>query len=165
MRFAAPAAALALALALSASMGHAGPRKPDARAGALAEQGRLSLAAGDTQGAIDAFEAALAVDPAYTALFIDLAEAARQEGLQGKAIHYYREARQREPDNLAAITGEGEALVEKGALSAARENLAELEDRCGSNCAETRKLAAAIAAGRPLITADATAPEGGVSQN
>ena len=45
-----------------------------------------------------------------------VAEAARADSLQGKAIRYYREALTREPRNLAAIAGEGEALVEKGAI-------------------------------------------------
>jgi hypothetical protein len=40
--------------------------------------------------------------------------------MQGKAIHYYREALERDPENLAAISGEGEALVEKGAVEKAR---------------------------------------------
>ena len=51
--------------------------------------------------------------------------------MQGKAIHYYREALERDPHNLAAISGEGEALVEKGAVEKARRNLAQLEGLCG----------------------------------
>ena len=167
MRFAPPAAALALMLALtaSASMGQASLRQPDPRALAMAAEGRAQLAAGDTQGAIDAFEAALVIDPSINAIYLDLAAAARSDGLPGKAVHFYREAQARDPENLAAIAGEGEALVEKGALTAARENLAELETRCGADCAETRQLAASIAAGPPVMTAEALAPDTGVTQN
>ena len=167
MRFAPPAAALALLFAISASvgMGQTAIREPDPRAMAMVAEGRASLAAGDTQGAIDYFEAALVLDPAMTVIYLDLAAAARAEGLQGKAIHFYREAREREPDNLAAISGEGEALVEKGALTAARENLTELESRCGEGCTETRQLAAAIAAGPPVMTAEAITPDPALSQN
>lgn len=169
MRFAPPALALALIVAVSASAGHAGQRKPDAQAMSLAEEGRARLAEGQTQAAVDAFEAALAIDPSFTALYMDLAAAARAEGLQGKAIHYYREARRRDPDNLAAIAGEGEALVEKGALTAARENLAELASRCGEGCTETRHLAAVIASGasspNPVRTAEAVSPDRPVTQN
>ncbi len=109
------------------------------------------------RAAIDSFEAALAIDPAHTAVYLELAEAARAMGLQGKAIHYYREALERGPNNFAAISGEGEALLEKGAVDKARRNLAQLESLCGDQCAETSDLAAAPSAGRSatVLTAEA----------
>ncbi len=165
MRFGPVAAALSLALALQASIGIAGEYEVDPRAQALVAEGRAALEMGDTQTAIDAFEAALAVDPGHTAVYIELANTARVEGLQGKAIHYYREAQEREPENLAAITGEGEALVEKGALTAARENLNRLENLCGATCVQTVQLAAAIDRGPPVLTAEAVAVEDEVVQN
>lgn len=161
MRYYPAALALSLAVAITASVSQGAERQADPRAVLLEKQGEAKLAAGDAQGAVDLFEAALAIDPAHTALFLDLAEAARRQGLQGKAIHYYREALEREPDNLAAISGEGAALVEKGALEKARRNLAKLETMCGSNCRETKALAAVIASGpRPaMLTAEAITPE------
>lgn len=150
MRFAPAAAALSLCLAMSASVISAGTgRAPDPRAASLIAQGQASLKAGDAQGAVDAFEAALAVDPGHTPILIDLAEAARQQGLQGKAIRYYREALEREPGNFAAISGEGAALVEKGALEKAKCNLAKLQSLCGDNCPETVALQSTIARGVP----------------
>ena len=150
MRFAAPAAALSLCLAVTASISVAGDQAAaDPRAAALIAQGQTLLAGGETQGAIDAFEAALAVDPAYTPIFIDLAEAARQQGLQGKAIRYYRDALERDPGNFAAISGEGAALVEKGALEKAKKNLAKLQSLCGDQCPETVALQSSIARGVP----------------
>lgn len=167
MRYFPPALALSLLMAVSASVGQAGEYRPDPRAGALVAEGRALLASEDVQGAIDAFEAALAVDPGYYAVYLDLAEAARRDGLQGKAIHYYRVALEREPANLAALTGEGEALVERGAMEKARANLAKLESLCGKTCDETRTLAEAIAAGpKPqVLAAEAVAPEAVVTQN
>lgn len=147
MRFAPAAAALSLALAITASVGHAGDRVPDPRAAAMIEQGRMALGTGDTQGAIDAFEAALALDPGHTPVFLELAQAARAQDMQGKAIRYYREALARDPGNLAAISGEGEALVEKGALEKAKRNLAQLESMCGASCPETVELASYISRG------------------
>ena len=148
MRFAPAAAALSLCLAMTASVSFAGGTgAPDPRAAALIAQGRAALSAGETQAAVDAFEAALAVDPGYTPIFIDLAEAARQSGLQGKAIGYYREALERDPGNFAAISGEGAALVEKGALEKAKKNLAKLQSLCGDNCPETVALQSTIARG------------------
>ena len=165
MRFAPAAAALSLVALMTASLGSAQDYQPSARAQALVSEGQAELAAGDTQGAIDAFEAALVVDPGYTDVYLNLAAASRAEGLQGKAIHYYREARERDPDNLLAIAGEGEALVEKGALTAARENLSELQSRCGDTCTETLQLAAAIDRGPPVMTAEAITIEEDVTQN
>lgn len=159
MRFAPAAAALSLFLATTASVTTAqgGPSDPDPRALALIDEGRALLAAGETQDAIDAFEAALAVDPAATVIYIDLAEAARADGLQGKAIRYYREALARDPGNFAAISGEGEALVEKGAIEKARRNLATLKSLCGVNCDATLALESRIEAGPPARLAVDTA--------
>ena len=161
MRFAPAAAALSLALAVTASAGFGAERDPAPRAAMLLAQGQASLDAGETQAAIDAFEAALTVDPGYTPTLLRLAEAARSEGLQGKAISYYREALVREPRNYAAISGEGAALAEKGALEKARLNLAKLESLCGSGCEETRSLAAVIATGpsERVLTAEAVMPD------
>lgn len=163
MRFAPVAAALSLFLATTASVTSAGPVEADPRAAVLIEQGRAALAAGDTQAAIDAFEAAFVVDPAYTPILVELAEAARADGLQGKAITYYREALKRDPDYFAAISGEGEALVEKGAVDKAQRNLARLESLCGSSCVETMELQATIAAGPPARLAAETGEDDAVS--
>ena len=156
MRFAPPAAALSLALALTASMAWGQQRDPAPYASTLLSQGEAALQNGEVQSAIDAFEAALAVDPGYTPTLLRLAEAARAEELQGKAIGYYREALVRDPRNIAAIAGEGEALAEKGAIAKARETLAKVQSLCGGDCPEARDLTAAIAAGpsAPVQTAE-----------
>lgn len=166
MRFAAPAAALAVVLAMTASVGQSQDHVTDPRAAALVTEGRAAIAAGQPDKAVDAFEAALTIDPAATGIFLELAEAARLKGLQGKAIRYYRLALEREPGNLAALSGEGAALVEKGALEKARRNLAKLQSMCGDTCAETRQLAAAIARGPAprVLTAEAVMPDAVVTQ-
>nr|WP_240049052.1 tetratricopeptide repeat protein [Parerythrobacter lutipelagi] len=167
MRYAPLAAALSLALAVTSSMGAAGEREASPRAAMLIAEGKAALDAGQPQKAIDAFEAALVVDPAYTGTYLHLAEAARRDGMQGKAIAYYREVLTRDPDNFAAISGEGEALVEKGALEKAKTNLAKLESECGSGCAETQELATAIARGpQPrVLAAENVLPDTQVTQN
>ncbi len=167
MRFAPAAAALSLLLAATSSVSFGAERDPAPRAAMLIAEGEASLEAGDTQAAIDAFEAALAVDPGYTPILLRLAQAARSDGLQGKAIRLYREALIRDPDNLAAISGEGAALVEKGAVEKARLNLAKLESLCGKGCDETSELAAVIAVGpsETVLTAEAVMPEAEVVQD
>lgn len=162
MRYAPAAAALSLALALSASVGLAGPREATPRAAMLIAEGDAALRAGNAEAAVDAFEAALAVDPGHTGTLLHLAAAARASGMQGKAIRYYREAQEREPKNLDAVAGEGAALAEKGALAKAREKLAQVEKACGKQpCAPAQVVTAAIARG-PAIriqTAEAAIPD------
>lgn len=166
MRFAPAAAALSLLVAVSASVSQAGERSADPRAAVLISEGRAALAAGKPQAAIDAFESALAVDPAHTPILLELAEAARAQGMQGKAIAFYREALTRDPDNLAAIAGEGTALVEKGALEKARRNLAMLQSKCGEACPETVALQNTISHSlQPRMAVESTGGGGGVSQN
>ena len=166
MRFAPAAAALSLVAALTASVAVSADRAPDPRAAALVAEGQAQLQAGQTQAAIDSFEAALAVDPGYDAVFVNLAEAARAEGLQGKAIHYYREMLQRDPTNLAAIAGEGMALMEKGAVEKAREKLAVLEGMCGTSCSQTQALASSIARGpAPRLANNQANADEAVTQN
>ena len=149
MRFTPAALALSLALAITASSTVAAPPAVplDARAAALVKLGRDALAAGNVQAAIDSYEAAYAVQPGHITILLSLAEAARRQGMPGKALHYYRQVLSAEPNNEYAISGEGAALVEKGAVEKAKLNLARLETLCGKDCAPTKLLAAAIARG------------------
>lgn len=162
MRYYPAALALSLALAVTGSMGQARNSDPaDPRAAILLDVGRADLAKGDVEGATDAFESALAVDPGYVGTLVALGDAARKAGLQGKAIHYYRTALDRDPQNLMAISGEGSAMAEKGALEKANANLARLQGICGKGCPETRALADAIAKGPApkVVSAEAIKPQ------
>ncbi len=162
MRYFPAALALSLALAVTGSMGQARMLDPvDPRAAELLTIGRTDMAHGDVEGATDAFESALAVDPGYPGTLVALGDAARKAGLQGKAIHYYRVALQDNPNDVAAIAGEGSAMAEKGALEKARANLARLEGLCGKGCPETRVLSDAIAKGPTpkVVSAEAVKPQ------
>ncbi|MEO5705938.1 MAG: tetratricopeptide repeat protein [Alteraurantiacibacter sp.] len=166
MRFGPAAVALSLLAAVTASAGIGATRQPDARAEMLVAEGRAALEAGNADAATDAFEAALVIDPAYSAVYLELGRAARLSGMQGKAIHYYREVLERDPDNLAALEGEGEALAEKGAMAGARENLARLEELCSATCTQVASLTAAIDRGPlPRVMTAEVAPDTGVSVN
>lgn len=168
MRYFPAALALSLLGAVTASsLYSAAPAPLDPRAAALVEQGRAAMAAGNADAAVDAFEAALTVQPGNATIYLALAEAARKQGMQGKALHFYREVLEHDPKNIAAISGEGAALVEKGAIEKARRNLSRLEGLCGSSCAETEQLAAAITRGPAprVVTAEAVKPEPVVTAN
>ncbi|MEJ5976164.1 tetratricopeptide repeat protein [Novosphingobium sp. PS1R-30] len=168
MRYTPAALALSLLVAVTSSVSFSAPAKPlDPRASALLAQGRSELSAGRVNEAVDAYEAALTVQPGNIQILLDLAEATRRQGMQGKALHYYREALKAEPSNVQAISGEGAALAEKGAIEKARRNLSRLEGLCGSNCEATRTLSAVIAKGPPprVVSADAVKPQPVVSEN
>ena len=168
MRYTPAALALSLLAAVSSSVSHSAPReKLDALAQALLAQGASELQAGRVNEAVDAFEAALVRQPGSVTVLLRLAEATRATGLQGKALHYYREALESDPRNLLAIAGEGAALAEKGAVEKANLNLARLKGICGTDCAATRELASVIARGpaKHVVTAEAVTPEPEVSEN
>ncbi|MGK6319786.1 tetratricopeptide repeat protein [Sphingomonas sp. DT-204] len=159
MRYTSVAAALGLTL-LTVSTALHGQRPDDQidpRSMTLLEKGRAARAAGNLQGATDLIETALAVDPRNRQGFIVLAEIARTQKLDGKAIRLYREALLLEPNDVAALRGQGEALVAKGAVERAKENLAKIRKLCAkSACPDATTLAASIAKGPPVTAAQTT---------
>ena len=130
----------------------------DPKSLALLQEGRTALAGGDLDGAQDAIESAVVVDPRNRAAYVALAEIARNRGLPGKAIRFYNEALALEPNDLAALRGQGEALVAKGATERAKQVLAKVRTVCGEQCGEANALAAAIAKGPPPTTTAQAAP-------
>ncbi len=161
MRYTAIAVALGLAAAsLSTSLQAQRPDDQiDAKSLALLQQGRAAKAAGNLEGATDLLETAVAVDPRNRAAFVVLAEVADARGLPGKAIRLYREALLLEPNDVNALQGQGEALVAKGAVARAKENLARVKTLCKTSCPQATSLAAVIAKGPPVATAQAVPPK------
>jgi Tfp pilus assembly protein PilF len=153
MRFTSVSAALALA-AVSISTSLHGQRPDDqidARSVALVERAKAARAAGNLPGANDLLESAAVVDPRNRQAFVLLAEIARQQDLPGKSIRFYREALTIEPNDPSALAGQGQALVDKGAIERAKENLAKIRTLCAAKpCGEAVQLAAAIAKGPPV---------------
>ena len=160
MRVSSVAVAAALTIAcLSASLQSQRPDdQVDPRSAALLARGRAARAAGNLQLATDLMESSVAVDPRNRAAFKSLAEVADATGLPGKAIRLYREALLLEPNDVDALRGQGEALVQKGAVNRARDNLTRLRTLCRGACPEATQLAAAIAKGPPIATAQASVP-------
>lgn len=168
MRYTPAALALSLLAAVTASVSISAPPVPlDPRAAVLIADGRKALAGGDANAAIDAYEAALAFQPGHVAILLSLAEATRKQGMQGKALRYYREVLELEPGNIYALSGEGMALAEKGAVERARRNLARLEQVCGANCVPAKELAAAIQQGPApqMVSAEAVQAKPTVTTN
>jgi Tfp pilus assembly protein PilF len=163
MRFSPPAIAMSLAFLTVASVSHS--QRPDAqispRSVALTAEGKALLAAAKFDDANDVLESALAVDPRNRAAYIVLAQVAAKQGLPGKSIRFYREVLLIEPNDVAALAGQGEAMVAKGAVAKARENLDRITKICVASCAEQVKLAAVIdkAAAIPVVSAQAVQPK------
>ncbi|MDP1026145.1 hypothetical protein Q5H91_02885 [Sphingomonas sp. KR1UV-12] len=155
MRFASVAlvAALATVSVTTSLKGQRTERAIDPRSMQLLAEGKAQKAAGHLELANDTLETAALVDPRNAGAFITLAQIAETRALPGKAIRLYREALLLEPDDRAALQGQGEALVAKGALDRARANLARLKTLCKGPCPEATTLAASIVKGPPITTA------------
>lgn len=160
MRITAISAAIAL-MALTVSTALVAQRPDDQidpKSLALLQEGRAAQSAGNLDAAVDSFESALVVDPRNRQAFVLLAEIAKTRGLPGKAIRLYREALVLEPNDVAALRGQGEAMVAKGAVEKAKENLAKIRSLCAKQCNDATVLAASIAKGPPVTaTASQTA--------
>jgi len=149
------AAALTLVCVSTSLSGQRPDDQIDARSLQLLAQGRAAKAAGNLDGATDLLETAVAVDPRNRQAFVTLADVADARGLPGKAIRLYREALTLEPNDVVALRGQGEALVAKGAVAIAKTNLAKIRTLCKTGCPEANQLAAVIAKGPPVTTAQA----------
>lgn len=153
--------ALVLSLALATVSSGVSGQRPDDRINPrsliLLEKGEAARKAGDLTVAADTLETALAIDPRNRAAFVALARVAQAQQLPGKAIRLYREALALEPNDLAALQGQGEAMVSKGAVERAKTNLTRIRTLCKVECAPATVLAAAIAKGppAPVVTAQA----------
>ena len=160
MRITPIALSAAIALATMASAGH-GPKPDDQinpRSVALTEQARTLHSGARYQEAIDLLESALAVDPRNRQAYIGLARVAQSQKLPGKAVRFYDEALKLEPNDANALAGQGEALVQRGAVERAKQNLERLKTVCANPCAQATSLASVIAKGPPPEVLTAQAP-------
>jgi tetratricopeptide (TPR) repeat protein len=159
MRFSPAALGLAHALATvsSSSIGQRRDDQIDPRSLALLHQGEALRAAGNFTGAEDMLESALAIDPRNRGAYVALGRVALGQGLPGKAVRFYRDALALDPNDLTALAGQGEAMIQKGAVERARVNLARINQLCKGNCPQAVALNAAIAKGPPAEVAVAQA--------
>lgn len=151
MRLTPIALSLAIALGTMASAGHG--QRPDAqidpRSMTLLNQGQALTASGQYDAAIDALESSLVIDPRNRAAFVGLARVAQGQKLPGKAVKLYGEALALEPNDVSALAGQGEALVQRGAVERAKRNLDRIKTLCNNPCPQATTLAAVIAKGPP----------------
>lgn len=152
-------AAVALTLVLATVSSSVAGQKPDdqidPRSVALVTRADAARAAGQLAQAQDLLETALAIDPKNRGAYIAMGKVATAQALPGKAIRFYREALTIDPNDVAALSGQGVALVDRGAVERAKLNLAKVRTLCKAECAPATTLAAAIAKGPPpaVVTA------------
>jgi tetratricopeptide (TPR) repeat protein len=160
MRFSPAAVAMALVLATVSSSVES--QKPDdqidPRSTALLTRAEAARGAGQLEQAQDLLETALAIDPRNRAAYVAMGRVATAQALPGKAVRFYREALTIDPNDVAALSGQGVAMVERGAVERAKDNLAKVRTLCKAECPQAATLAAAIAKGPPpaVVTAQNT---------
>jgi Tfp pilus assembly protein PilF len=152
-------AAVLLATVSSAGIGQRPDDQIDARSMALTEQAQGLTAQGRYADATDLLETALAIDPRNRQAYVGLARAAQGQKLPGKAVKFYSEALKLEPNDLSALAGQGEALVQRGAVEKAKQNLTRIRTLCHATCPQATQLAAVIAKGPPAEVLTAQRPD------
>ena len=163
MRFSPAAIALSLVLATVSSVSYSQTADVEVkqRSVEFMQLGEKAQNEGNLELATDLFETALAVDPRNGSAFIALAQIARVQGLPGKSIRLYREALILDPNNLDALAGQGESLVERGAVEKAKLNLSRIKTLCRTKCEQTDQLATVITRSEtgPVMSAQAVTPK------
>lgn len=157
MRFTPAAVTLAVVLGLTSSVSIG--QKPDPinpQSLMWLQQGQAALGSGAYDTAIDAFETALVIDPRNRNAYLGLAQVARARQLPGKAIRFYDEALRLNPQDVATLSAQGQAMIAKGAIASARGNLAKITALCKSGCEAASQLGSAINGAGARMTANST---------
>ncbi|MDB5672540.1 MAG: tetratricopeptide repeat protein [Alphaproteobacteria bacterium] len=152
-------AAILLATVSSAGLGQKPDDMIDARSMALTDQAQALSSQGRYTDATDLLESALAIDPRNRQAYVGLAKAAQGQKLPGKAVKFYSEALKLEPNDVNALAGQGEALVQRGAVEKAKQNLTKIRTLCHGACPQATTLAALIAKGPPPEVLTAQRPD------
>lgn len=114
----------------------------------LKAQGWALARAGSYDNAIELFN--LVTDKRDPEALNGLGFSHRKLGKMDTAIAYYTAALDANPDYVLAREYLGEGYLKMGQLDKAREQLAEIGNRCGTACEEYMLLATAIDTGKPI---------------
>ena len=81
----------------------------------------------------------------------------KAQGLNGKAIRFYTEALELEPNDQVALAEQAGAMIAKGAIEQAGKNIARLKTLCRADCSAVDRLALASskASEKPQMQASA----------
>lgn len=106
------------------------------------ENGRALALAGRYDEAISVL--VMAKDKTDPGILTYLGYAHRKSGRIGVGLGYYQEALRHNPDYTLVREYMGEAYLQQGNVAAAKEQLSEIEKRCGKGCEEYALLARQI---------------------
>ncbi len=117
-----------------------------ALAGDLMAQARAAQAANKPSDALDLYETALLADPANPAPYVGLARTYEGLGLQGKALRYYREALELNPNDVSVLESQTLLMIAKGNTEKAQAGLARMKKLCAKTaCPSVARVDAALA--------------------
>jgi tetratricopeptide (TPR) repeat protein len=137
--------ALVIVAALTAGSVQAKAPVGNALAADLIAQARAASTAGKQADALDLYEAAALADPTNPGPFVGLARTYETLGLQGKALRYYREALELNPNDVAVLESQALLMIAKGNIIKAQISLDRIKKLCAkAACPATNRVEAAL---------------------
>ncbi len=103
------------------------------RAASMHNLGNVTLARGDTEGAIGAYQTAIARDPAFVPAYVNLADLKREQGDEAAALETLEDGVEVSPSAAVLHYALGLALARGGDAAGAEEHLAQAADLAPSN--------------------------------
>lgn len=117
-----------------------------ALAGDLIVQARAAQAANKPTEALDLYEAAALADPTSPAPYVGMARTYEALGMQGKALRYYREALDLNPNDVSVLESQAMLMIAKGNTEKAQASLARMKKLCAKTaCPSVGRVDAALA--------------------
>jgi tetratricopeptide (TPR) repeat protein len=115
----------------------------------LVTQARAAQTAGKQVEALDLFETAALANPANPAPYVGMARAYEALGMQGKALRYYREALELNPNDVGVLESQTLLMIAKGNVAKAEAGLARMKKLCAKTaCPAVPRVDAALAKAR-----------------
>jgi tetratricopeptide (TPR) repeat protein len=115
----------------------------------LLAQARLAQLAGKQAEALDLYETAALANPANPAAYVGMARAFEALGMQGKALRYYREALELNPNDVGVLESQTLLMIAKGNLVKADAGFARMKKLCAKTaCPAVARVDAALAKAR-----------------
>ncbi len=118
----------------------------NALANDLIIQAKAAAAANKPNEALDLYEAAMLANPASAVPFVGMARTYEGLGLPGKALRYYREALDINPNDVSVLESQAMLMIAKGNVEKARTGLARIKKLCAKTaCPSVARVDAALA--------------------
>jgi Tfp pilus assembly protein PilF len=138
-----------LALMLAGASAMAKPAVGNPQANDLIVQARAATLANKPADALDLYETAMISDPTNPAAYVGLARTYETLGLQGKALRYYREALELNPNDVGVLESQALLMIAKGKNDKAQASLDRIKRLCAKTaCPASARVESALAKAR-----------------